>query len=111
VERVCQRAVLLHQGAVVYAGSIEELRKEGQKDTYEVRVKEGDDKMARALRDAGCSVEQDGGLLLVRVPGEVDKPTELIFEVARAQGLQVRHLQPRKLTLESAFVRAVEARA
>src|SRR4051794_40833374 len=35
VERVCQRAVLLHQGAVVYAGSIEDLRKQGQKDMFE----------------------------------------------------------------------------
>jgi ABC-2 type transport system ATP-binding protein len=107
VERVCQRAVLLHQGQVVYSGSIDELRKEGQKDVYEVRVKAGEDRMAQALRDAGCTVETEGGLLFVRVPREVERPTELIFDTARAQSLQVRHLQPRKLTLESAFVRAV----
>ena len=34
--------------------------------------------------------------------------TELIFDVAAAEGLQVRHLSPRRLTLESAFVRVVE---
>jgi len=111
VERVCQRAVLLHQGAVVYAGSIEELRKQGQKDMYEVRVKADDAKLARALRDRGCTVEEDGGMLLVRVPSVEERPTQMIFDVAAAEGLQVRHLSPRKLTLESAFVRAVEERA
>jgi ABC-2 type transport system ATP-binding protein len=107
VERVCQRALLLHQGQVVYTGSIEELRTQGQKDVYEVRVKADEDRLAEALRGAGCTVELDGSLLLVRVPAEVKRPTEMIFDVARAQALQVRHLQPRKLTLESAFVRAV----
>jgi ABC-2 type transport system ATP-binding protein len=111
VERVCQRAVLLHQGAVVYAGSIEELRKQGQKDMYEVRVKADDAKLARALRDRGCTVDEDGGMLFVRVPEQEENPTRMIFDVAAAEGLQVRHLSPRKLTLESAFVRAVEAQA
>jgi ABC-2 type transport system ATP-binding protein len=112
VERVCQRAVLLHQGEVVYSGTIEELRKEGQKDVYEVRVKEGDEKLQRALTARGCTVENDAGLLLVRVGESEKKPTDLIFTVAAAEGLQVRHLSPRKLTLESAFVRAVnEAKA
>ena len=110
VERVCQRAILLHQGEIVYSGTIEDLRKEGQKDLYEVRVKIGEEKLKAALEKRGCRVEDDGGMLTVHVPqgdGE-KKPTELIFAVAEAEGLQVRHLSPRKLTLESAFVRAVE---
>jgi ABC-2 type transport system ATP-binding protein len=111
VERVCQRAVLLHQGAVVYSGSIDELRKQGQKDMYEVRVKADEAKLARALRDRGCTVDEDGGMLFVRVPHEEPRPTQMIFDVAASEGLQVRHLQPRKLTLESAFVRAVEEHA
>jgi ABC-2 type transport system ATP-binding protein len=108
VERVCQRAILLHEGAIVYSGTIEELRKEGQKDIYEVRVKVDEDKLKRALEARGCRVEDDGGMLAVRVPETEAKPTDFIFAVAAAEGLQVRHLQPRKLTLESAFVRAVE---
>jgi hypothetical protein len=31
----------------------------------------------------------------------------MLFAVAEKEGLQVRHLSPRKLTLENAFVRAV----
>jgi ABC-2 type transport system ATP-binding protein len=108
VERVCSRAVLLHQGEVVYSGSIEELRKEGQKDIYEVRVKTGEDKLARALKAKGCTVELDAGVLAVHVPAAEKQPTDFIFTVAEGEGLQVRHLQPKRLTLESAFVRAVQ---
>jgi ABC-2 type transport system ATP-binding protein len=115
VERVCSRAILLHQGEVVYSGGIEELRQQGQKDIYEVRVKTGEEKLMRALKAKGCTVELDAGVLAVHVPAAEKKPTDLIFAVAESEGLQVRHLSPKRLTLESAFVRAVndakEARA
>jgi ABC-2 type transport system ATP-binding protein len=107
VETVCEQAILLDQGAVLYAGSIEALRGDGQKDLYEVRVKSDDEKLVRALSARGVSVERDGALLVVRTTD-----TAMIFAAAAAEGLQVRHLSPRKLTLESAFVRAVtEAQA
>jgi ABC-2 type transport system ATP-binding protein len=112
VEKVCQRAVLLHEGQIVYSGTIEALRKEGQKDVYELRVKEGDDRMATALQNRGLSVEREGPLLVVQVPAieafKDVRATELLFSVAEAEGLQVRHLAPRKLTLENAFVRALQ---
>jgi ABC-2 type transport system ATP-binding protein len=108
VERVCQRALLINQGRVVYSGSIEDFRREGQKDLYEVRVKEDEDKMAAALTQRGCTVERDGALLVVRPPEGTAKAAELIFSVAAAEKLQVRHLEPRRLTLEDAFVRAVK---
>jgi ABC-2 type transport system ATP-binding protein len=111
VERVCDRAILLNQGELIYSGTIEALRREGQKDIYEVRVKNGEEKLARALEARGCTVERDGATLAVRVPEAEARPTELIFTVAAAEGLQVRHLVPRKLTLESAFVRAVKGAA
>jgi ABC-type multidrug transport system ATPase subunit len=107
VERVCKRALLLDQGQVIYSGTIDELRNEGQKDAFEVRVKEDWQKMKAALEKRGCKVEEDGGMLVVRVPDGTQKPTELLFQVAQAEKLQVRHLAPRRLTLESAFVRAV----
>jgi ABC-2 type transport system ATP-binding protein len=116
VEKVCQRAVLMHEGRIVYSGSIEALRKEGQKDVYELRVKEDADRMTEALRKRGLSVEREGPLLIVQVHGSGTnadaRPTDVLFAVAEAEGLQVRHLEPRKLTLENAFVRAVnEAKA
>jgi ABC-2 type transport system ATP-binding protein len=112
VERVCERAILLHEGRIVYAGTIAALRQEGQKDVYELRVKDGEERMQAALEQRGLRVEREGPLLVVQVTGDDARPTETLFAVAAAEGLQVRHLAPRKLTLESAFVRAVhEARA
>jgi ABC-2 type transport system ATP-binding protein len=116
VEKVCDQAVLLHEGKIVYSGTIDALRKEGQKDVFELRVKEGGDKMAAALRARGMSVDVDGPLLVVQVHSSGTtadaRPTDTLFAVAAAEGLQVRHLAPRKLTLEHAFVRAVgEAKA
>jgi ABC-2 type transport system ATP-binding protein len=107
VEKVCERAVLLHEGKIVYSGTIEALRKEGQKDVYEVRVKEGEDKLQNALKGRGLRVEREGPLLIVHLHDNDARPTETLFAVAAEQGLQVRHLQPRKLTLENAFVRVV----
>jgi ABC-2 type transport system ATP-binding protein len=111
VERVCERAILLHEGRIVYSGSIEALRQEGQKNVYELRVKEGEERLQAALEKRGLTVEREGVMLLVNA-GDDARPTETLFAVAAAEGLQVRHLSPRKLTLESAFVRAVaEAKA
>jgi len=112
VERVCERAMLLHEGHMVYSGTIEELRREGQKDVYELRVKEGEDRMQQALERRGLKVHREGPILVVQAAADDTRPTETLFTVAAAEGVQVRHLSPRKLTLESAFVRAVgEAKA
>ena len=112
VEKVCERAILLHEGRIVYSGTIEALRKEGQKDVYEVRVKEGEEKLQHALQGRGLRVEREGPLLIVHLHNNDSRPTEMLFAVAAELGLQLRHLQPRKLTLENAFVRVVnEAKA
>jgi ABC-2 type transport system ATP-binding protein len=110
VEQVCERAILLHQGEVVYAGTIEALRSTGEAGVFEVRVKRDEERLARALADAGWRVERDGALLVVRPPNGIANATDAIFVAASAAGLQVRHLSPRRLTLERAFVDAVSGR-
>jgi ABC-2 type transport system ATP-binding protein len=106
VEDICERAILLHQGEVLFSGTIEEL-KGGEEEVFEVRVKEGEDRLEAALEGKGCRITRDGGTLHVRLPqgGTAD----LVFQVAEQGGVQVRHLQPMRLTLESAFVKTIEA--
>ena len=120
VEKVCERAILLHEGKIVYSGTIEALRKEGQKDVFELRVKDGEDRLQKALEQKGLRVEREGLMLVVHLHNNVlqahnindARPTELLFAVAAQEGVQLRHLSPRKLTLENAFVRVVnEAKA
>src|SRR5512135_1531772 len=71
VEKVCERAILLHEGKIVYSGTIEALRKEGQKDVYELRLKEGEERMQKALEHKGLRVEREGLMLVVHVHNNV----------------------------------------
>jgi ABC-2 type transport system ATP-binding protein len=107
VEYLCDRAILLHQGEVLFSGTIDEL-KGGEEDVFEVRVKEGEDRLAQALSGKGCRVTRDGATLHVKPPKGAD--ADLIFATAGAAEVQIRHLQPMRLTLESAFVKTIEAR-
>jgi ABC-2 type transport system ATP-binding protein len=113
IERVCDRVVVMHEGHLVFVGSVDELRG-GDSRRYEVRVKEGEDRLAERLRAAGCVVDLDGedrvGLgraLSVRL-GD-GQGTGVVFDAAAAAGVQVRHLAPQRASLEAAFLRAVGA--
>ncbi len=118
VERVCSYGIVMNEGQLISSGPIDELRKEEKRGVFEVRVKSNQEKFSEALRKRGCTVgeaEHEIGMLAVQVPDSEKAPTELIFSAAAEAGAQVRHLKPRQLSLESAFVRAVkqarEARA
>jgi ABC-2 type transport system ATP-binding protein len=108
VEAVCQRAILLSEGRLLHSGSIAEMRGLEQ-NRYEVRVKADAERFADELRAAGCQAELEEGALLVRLPPGADP--DLIFRRALEAGVQVRHLQPVRLTLEAAFLRLVDGGA
>jgi len=105
VEAVCSDAILLNQGQVLFSGSIAEMKGEEQA-LYEVRVKTEPAQLAETLTGAGCQAELEGGAVLVRLPPGADP--DLIFRSALQGGLQVRHLAPRRLTLEAAFLKILE---
>ena len=104
VEYVCERAILMHQGEVHFAGTIADLKQKDAVPTLEVRVKDGGDRLKAALEAKGATVTEDGAHLLIR-----GGDPELVFELAESLKLQIRHLAPRELSLEAAFIRVVEA--
>jgi ABC-2 type transport system ATP-binding protein len=112
VERVCDHAIVLHQGALQFAGTLDEMRGEKRPDRYEVRVKDGVDRITARLTAAGCAVEPLGadgvypGVAVTLPPGA---GTDLVFREARAANVQVRHLAPLRATLEAAFLARVTA--
>ena len=106
VESVCERAILLFEGELRYEGTIAALRDGDAEGALEVRVKDGAPRLAAALRGRGLTVLEEGPLLVVR-GGEADA----VFQLADGLGLQVRHLQPRRLSLETAFLRLIGERA
>jgi ABC-2 type transport system ATP-binding protein len=108
VEAVCDHVLVLGGGRLLAQGRIEEM-KGLQQLLYEVRLKADPELFRARLAAAGCEAEpRDGDLLLVKVPPGRDQT--LLWEVARAEGLQIRHLRPRRATLEEVFLKAVGPR-
>jgi ABC-2 type transport system ATP-binding protein len=107
VERVCDSAVIMHQGRVRFVGTIEALRGARGLDTnILVEVKAEAAKLAEVLTAAGatCKVKSP-------VAVEVDLPpqttSELVFRTAKQAGLQVRGIDVRRESVEAAFLRVI----
>ena len=104
VERVCDQVIVLNQGQVATRGPIAQLTG-ARRSTYDVRVKGDETAFLTDLRDHGCECTESVDGYRVRLPDGAG--TELIFEVARACGVQVRYLRPSAETLEDVFLRAL----
>jgi ABC-2 type transport system ATP-binding protein len=107
VERVCDRAVIMHRGQVRFVGTVAELRKSrGRDGELDVEVRERAADFATALEGAGAVCEVTSPVAL-RVTLPAGSGAELVFRTARDAGMQVRHLAPRVESLEAAFLRVV----
>jgi ABC-2 type transport system ATP-binding protein len=109
VDRVCDQAVIMHRGAVRFAGTIDELRgARGRDSELFVAVKAEAAQLAEALTASGATCRVTSPLAL-----EVDLPasatTQLVFAAAHAAGLQVRELGVRRDSMEAAFLRVLGA--
>jgi ABC-2 type transport system ATP-binding protein len=100
VERVCDNAVILVEGQVAAAGTLDELRS-GVGGWY-VEVEAGAEQLVAALRRAGVSAEPDGRRLLVE---GADAAVAVRDAVADLELALVR-LERRRLTLEDVFLEA-----
>jgi ABC-2 type transport system ATP-binding protein len=104
VESVCERVIVLKQGAVAAAGRIADLTGP-RRSIYDVRVKGDVAAFLTDLKDTGCDVREaeDGHRVLMNDGAG----PELIFRVARECGVQVRYLRPGVESLEDVFLRAL----
>ncbi len=105
VESVCDHVLVLSQGRLVAQGLIQEL-KDLHEQCYEVRVKTDSESFARRLGESGCTVNSHDHGLLVRLPP--GRSQQMLWELAAAAGVQIRHLRPQRSTLEEVFLKAVE---
>jgi ABC-2 type transport system ATP-binding protein len=107
VERVCDHAVIMHQGRVRFVGSIDDLRgARGRDSELTIEVKSDPDKLAALLTEAGatCTVSSPVALSVDLPP---DATSELVFRQAKAAGLQIRGIEVRRESVENAFLRVL----
>jgi ABC-2 type transport system ATP-binding protein len=107
VERVCDHALIMHQGRVRFAGTIDELRgARGRDRELVVEVKRDADQLAAALVAAGATATARSPVeLTVELPAEAT--SALIFAAARTAGVQLRGLEVQRETVEAAFLRVI----
>jgi ABC-2 type transport system ATP-binding protein len=107
VERVCDQAVIMHNGTMRFSGSIEELRRNrSEEDEYIVEVKEHAERLVAELRAAGATSEVTSPLTASLILPDGAK-TRLAFEAARRAGSQIRRIEIRRDSLETAFLRVI----
>jgi ABC-2 type transport system ATP-binding protein len=105
VEFVCDNVLVLAQGRLVAQGRIQELMNLHDQ-CYEIRVKNDANAFARRLGETGCTVKfQDSSLLVHLPPGQSQR---MLWELATAEGEQIRHLRPQRSTLEEVFLKAIK---
>jgi ABC-2 type transport system ATP-binding protein len=115
VDRIADHAVIMHQGQMRFAGTIEALRAAPREagdaprgDVYDVEVKADPEPLAVRLEAAGSAVTRRPPVaLVVELPPGAG--ATLILAEARAAGAQVRHLEPNRESLEQAFLRVIGA--
>jgi ABC-2 type transport system ATP-binding protein len=113
VERTCDQVVVLNEGRVLYNGGLEALVQKEQ-DCFEMRIKGDLDRFCKALSAEGFTVSLDGTKVIARIgagqdpdadqQARLDDATRSLLRTAMKTGVQVRHLQPLKATLEQAFL-------
>lgn len=106
VEEVCENVVVLAGGEVLETGNIEAMR-ERAGGRYVVRVKGDREAFGATLTAAGCSVEP-GPRGAMKVGLADGASTDLLLKTARDQGIQIRHLEPSRRSLEDVFMEALE---
>jgi len=104
VEDVCSHVLVLHEGRVVTSGSLGELAGTNR-PAYDVRLKGDATAFFTDLKDEGDDwIESEDGYRVLLAEGR--GPQDL-FRLARACGVQLRHLRPAQETLEDVFLRAL----
>jgi ABC-type uncharacterized transport system ATPase subunit len=108
VEAVCENALVLAEGSLLFSGPIEQLRGKNTR-YYRVGVKESPEAFAIALRALGARADSAQGGLKVELPEDEDP--DFIFRCARDNGFQLRHLELEQRSFEEAFLDLLEEKS
>ncbi|MCE5229751.1 ABC transporter ATP-binding protein [bacterium] len=109
IEVCCKEVVVLKKGHVVAAGNIEQMRQTDD-NLLELRVKGNMEHFMAELSAIGCECRMnERDTIQVATPDGLR--TSAIYEIARRQKLQIRHLYARTDSLEDIFIKVMEDEA
>ncbi len=105
IEEVCDEAVILKEGAIVYQCNLEEERRSNRR-FVELEVSGDDRNLRAALPEIGADgVPEGGGRWRLVLPAGVE--LEAVWGLAARQNLLVRRITHRRDTLEEIFLKAM----
>jgi ABC-2 type transport system ATP-binding protein len=104
VETLCDRVTILHQGAVVKSGRLDELLNRNVRRT-DVVLSGASEELEGGFSQGGLSSRRAGERLVVATSG--DEEVKRVLSAALAAGAAVVEVTPRQETLEDLFVREV----
>ena len=106
VEHCCEDVIVLNKGKIILSGNINNLRKVEDK-VYNLRIKGDVDHFISELSERGCQCTLDEkNTIRVKLP--INEKTELLFNVARKNNVQLRHFYYKRDSLEDVFIQAIE---
>ena len=109
VDRVCDTAIIMHQGLIRFAGTTDALRATAvAARDYVIEVREDVPKLYDALTGAGAAARAFSPVALVATLPDAMTP-RAVLELARSIGVQIRTLEPHRESMEQAFLRVVSA--
>src|SRR5262249_28033052 len=107
IERICDKAMIMHKGTVKFVGTIDELRgARGHDNELHVAVRGDAGKLAAALTAAGATCK---GTTPVQLEGDLaaSATTRAVVERAKQIGVQVRGVEVRRESVEAGFMRVL----
>lgn len=108
VERLCHQIVVLHQGTVVRAGTMQALRTQVG-NRFELAWQGDGQRFLAALRQAGVEIATRSQPTRTIATVPQDWNTRLFFELARAHSVTLTEMKPEEEDLEQLFFRLTAA--
>ncbi len=107
VQQICDAAVIIGDGQVLAAGSLEQLRGDGSDIFIELEDEALVSKVSAGMQAAGATVASDGRTLVVS--GEDDSILDIARDVCASHDAGIVRLNRRRLSLEDVFLETTAA--
>ena len=107
VQAICDHALILAAGQVRLSESLEVLNRPTS-PTISIKLVGDAQSFIEDLQKSGLQVHQEHDFNHLRVSGDTDNLSQLVWKTAQQNGISIHALRPAKNSLEEIFISAVE---